>query len=343
MGGMADLSKFKHSAWTGVVLPIALAIVSTFPLGSVRVWLLLGAVVAATVTFARTEFAKGRLKHTSAAFVVFIGMAIGVFLLGRSIELHAKAQAPQVPPVSSSGNADANGEQKKNAKNSYTSKPKTSANKPEPAQALRSSPAKPQRPVPASAASQGGTAVGNVTVAPGAVVSIGQQGGQTAGTIINNGPPPKTAAEILEEQDRALYLGISVVPDMPGNKQPLGSIVTVKNDSEWTIGKHFLACYINHSTDANGTGEIVMGNSVIVPTYSNTPIRSGHGEESIPCLRPFVQDTSCIDVTLEFSYAFYGRQPEVIKKKQFRFVASASHDMRWYGQPVSEQRDYCAR
>lgn len=36
--------------------------------------------------------------------------------------------------------------------------------------------------------SQSGTAVGTVTVQPGAVVSFGQQGGQTGGVIINNAP-----------------------------------------------------------------------------------------------------------------------------------------------------------
>ena len=39
-------------------------------------------------------------------------------------------------------------------------------------------------------AQSGGTTVGPVTIQPGAAASFGQQGGQTANTIINHGPPP---------------------------------------------------------------------------------------------------------------------------------------------------------
>lgn len=46
-----------------------------------------------------------------------------------------------------------------------------------------------RQPTAPGVSSQSGTAVGTVTVQPGAVASFGQQGGQTAGTIINVGPP----------------------------------------------------------------------------------------------------------------------------------------------------------
>jgi hypothetical protein len=87
-------------------LPLALAIGSTFTPGTIRAWLLVAAVVAAVLTFHKTEYAGQNLKKTVPVGIGFLGIALVVFFIGRAMDTPAKAvQVAQVttkdkPPVS---------------------------------------------------------------------------------------------------------------------------------------------------------------------------------------------------------------------------------------------------
>jgi hypothetical protein len=63
------------------------------------------------------------------------------------------------------------------------------------------------------------TSTGPITVQPGGAVSIGQQGGQTAGTIINNGAPPPVLSWRTEEasaKDKAvIHFTVDRAVDVP--------------------------------------------------------------------------------------------------------------------------------
>jgi len=86
-----DTTKFRHPAWGVVVLPLALAVGATFTPEVIRGLLLIAAVIAATWTFYKTEFANRRKKHTAVAGFLFLLVAGLVFILGHSLDSSAKA------------------------------------------------------------------------------------------------------------------------------------------------------------------------------------------------------------------------------------------------------------
>lgn len=85
-----DLSKLKHPAWSGIVLPLALAIGATFTPGTVRAALLIAAIVAVASTYHHTEHGGKRWKRTGAVAGVCLAIAIGVFFLGRVVDARSK-------------------------------------------------------------------------------------------------------------------------------------------------------------------------------------------------------------------------------------------------------------
>lgn len=99
-----DLSKFRHPAWGVFVLPLALAIGSTFTPGQIRAWLLIAAVIAAVLTFHKTEYAGQSLKKTVPVGIGFLVLALIVFFIGRAMDTPVKAiqvasqQTPVAPP-----------------------------------------------------------------------------------------------------------------------------------------------------------------------------------------------------------------------------------------------------
>ena len=83
---MANLKTLAHPGWVGVVLPLALAVGSTFSPDVIRGVLLIAAVIGATWTFHRTAFAGGSLKRTGIASLVLLVAALGVFALGHALD-----------------------------------------------------------------------------------------------------------------------------------------------------------------------------------------------------------------------------------------------------------------
>lgn len=187
-----DFTRLRHAAWTGVVLPLALAVVATFSPDLVRGGLLIAAIITATLTFFNTEFAARRIWPTLIACGVFAALANAVFIAGHVLDARAKTaeHARNVPP----GQAP--------------SLPKPATPKVDPPNAAMPESAKVERkklvakPKPGATYTptgvSRGTSVGSVTVQPGAVASFGQQGGQTAGTIINQAPLPAIAITEIE-------------------------------------------------------------------------------------------------------------------------------------------------
>jgi len=126
------LSKLKHPAWVGVVLPLTLAAGSTFSPEVIRMWLLLAAVGAATWTFCGTEFAGKRLAHTGVALVLFAGVACAVFFAGKALDARSKpvikineVTAPLPPVTQESPGSFATTESKEQTQKEATSKPKS--------------------------------------------------------------------------------------------------------------------------------------------------------------------------------------------------------------------------
>ena len=109
-------------------------------------------------------------------------------------ELHAKDN----PPVTTAGGPPATS---KEPALPLTDKFKARTPTVEPAKPHRAAPKKQETPAQArdTPSSSGGTTTSPVTVQPGAVASFGQQGGQTAGIINNNGPRTPTLPVPLQE------------------------------------------------------------------------------------------------------------------------------------------------
>jgi hypothetical protein len=97
---MGIIERIQHPGWVGVILPLLLAIGSTFTPGMLRVVLLVVAVIAATWVFKRTELGKEGVWKTGLAALLFVAVAVGIFFLGHRFD----AQGPQIGQLSSSPN-----------------------------------------------------------------------------------------------------------------------------------------------------------------------------------------------------------------------------------------------
>ena len=95
---MLDFSNLKHPWWTGLVFPLVLAIGSTFSPSSVRVVLLIGAVLAATGTVYLTKYGGRKLTKTAPVAILSSVLALVVFAGGRIFE-----SKPEPSPVQASG------------------------------------------------------------------------------------------------------------------------------------------------------------------------------------------------------------------------------------------------
>jgi|ERR1022692_229149 hypothetical protein len=220
---MQIINRLAHPGWVGVVLPLGLAIGSTFTPGTWRGALLIAAIVAVAWTIHNTEFGGKNWRRTGIAVAIATVIAIGVFFIGRIVDARPKPKESAVvmpapsPPLSVV------------EKNVTSNLGQTSADKPKrkPNRRTVTAPAPPpatntdKSSIPPSA----GTSTGPVVVQPGAVASFGQQGGQTAGTIINS---LATAPELD-------------VTDVQDNKLNLAGLYEtkykIKINSQFTIGK----------------------------------------------------------------------------------------------------------
>jgi hypothetical protein len=96
---MLVLTKLKHPAWTGVILPLALAVGATFSPDILRVVLLPAMVLAITWTFYLTEFGRRNFKKTALVGVGSIVLAFAIFAGGRILDERAARPAPIAPTI----------------------------------------------------------------------------------------------------------------------------------------------------------------------------------------------------------------------------------------------------
>ena len=94
-----DLAKLKHHAWSGVVMPIALAIGSTFTPGTVRDVLLIVAVMVVAWAFHNTEFGGKRWRRTAVVLGIASALAVGVFFVGQRIDAQQKPKQTATAPM----------------------------------------------------------------------------------------------------------------------------------------------------------------------------------------------------------------------------------------------------
>ena len=104
---MSDSSKLRQPAWTGVVLPLILAIGSTFSPDILRVILLAAAVIAVTWTFYLTKYSGRNFKKTALVGVGSIVLAFAIFAGGRILDAGATKFAP-IPPTIDQNAIDSN-------------------------------------------------------------------------------------------------------------------------------------------------------------------------------------------------------------------------------------------
>jgi hypothetical protein len=87
---MHIINRLKHPSWVGIVLPLALAIGSTFSPAGLRATLLVLAVMAATWTFHYTELGGKKLKRTAPVGLALAVLALLIFLMGRRFDQSAR-------------------------------------------------------------------------------------------------------------------------------------------------------------------------------------------------------------------------------------------------------------
>lgn len=99
--GHMDLAKLQHPGWWGLVVPIGLAIGSTFTPGTVRSILLILMIGAVGWTIHNTEFGAKRWKVTGLAAGICAILAVLIFFLGRAMDARQKPkeQSARVMPA----------------------------------------------------------------------------------------------------------------------------------------------------------------------------------------------------------------------------------------------------
>jgi hypothetical protein len=95
---MSGSSELRQPAWTGVVLPLILAIGSTFSPEILRGILLAAAVIAVTWTFYLTKYGGRNFKKTALVGVGSIVLAFAIFAGGRILDGGTTKFAP-IPPT----------------------------------------------------------------------------------------------------------------------------------------------------------------------------------------------------------------------------------------------------
>jgi hypothetical protein len=172
---MGISARLQHPGWLGLIVPLILAIGSTFSPSSLRVILLVAAVVAATWVFHKTEYADGKLSKTIPAAFTFLFIASVIFLVGHRFD--TRITSGTAPPQSSSP------------------PPPPTINQPTPTVAQNTDTSRKEnkkpdikKPTPISPSNQeqsgkDNVQTGPITQGPGSALSFNQQGGVTAGTI----------------------------------------------------------------------------------------------------------------------------------------------------------------
>src|ERR1035438_374136 len=84
------LSRLQHPGWWGLVVPIGLAIGSTFTPETVRGVLLVAMIGAVAYTVHNTEFGARRWKVTGVAAGICAVLAIPIFFLGHAMDARQK-------------------------------------------------------------------------------------------------------------------------------------------------------------------------------------------------------------------------------------------------------------
>lgn len=118
-----DLGKLQHAGWWGLVVPVGLALASTFTPGTVRGVLLFLMICAVAWTVHHTEFGARRWKVTATAAALCAVVAIPVFLAGRALDARQKTHElaritppPGPPPVVTDKRDSAKPEQSNDAR-----------------------------------------------------------------------------------------------------------------------------------------------------------------------------------------------------------------------------------
>ena len=104
---MGIANRLQHPGWAEILLPIALAIGSTFSPRPLRFVLLISGVAAATWIFHTTKYAGRKLYKTIPAAAVFLVIATIVFWVGRTTEAKTPPTNPSIQqPQSATSHPD---------------------------------------------------------------------------------------------------------------------------------------------------------------------------------------------------------------------------------------------
>jgi hypothetical protein len=144
-------------------------------------------------------------------------------------------------------------------------------------------------------------------------------------------------ASVLSE----LSMSMTVPPD----ETPWDSLITISNNSSFTLSNRQVFCFINMARFAGGT----MISVPVSFTRPNEDLSPGGDAQTSGCLRSpggpriFTSDPqmACADVTLMTRYTI-GASPSVRDEKRLRFVFGYGGQQTWVSQSVNRIGSYCS-
>jgi hypothetical protein len=145
----------------------------------------------------------------------------------------------------------------------------------------------------------------------------------------------------LEDQQADAYAKLSVLMQLPANRDLFESVVVVTNGGGTNIGEREVACSIDRISQLGGGGIQGIGSEA---SAVNVPLRAGGDTQSDACMHLFRFENPpiCGDVRIFVTY-YLETQPNVKKTKAFRFVTRAIDNQitEWVGEPVDYKIHYC--
>jgi hypothetical protein len=187
-----NVSQLKHSAWSGVVLPLVLAVGSTFTGSVLRTGLLIAAIITVSLTYHHTQHGGKRWSRTGWVAGSCALLAIGVFYIGQFVDARTKVASRNTATAAPVVTAAHPPEQAKDNTTTPEAKKLTSKRQSKPSVAT------------VHQETQGGPAValqgnswGGIAIAPRGIANTGTIYGDA---IVNNGPSPTSIKYWRQEQ-----------------------------------------------------------------------------------------------------------------------------------------------
>ncbi len=144
-----------------------------------------------------------------------------------------------------------------------------------------------------------------------------------------------------KQQDVYDHLSVEMLPPTFRDESPI-ILYSLKNGASSAILRHRTSCIFNKIMDTENSG-FKIPSGTRMTTWVNDPIGPGGDGQTEQCYAQFMKFNGpvvCADVTVKIEYSS-SVQPDVVKAKPLRYMASRVTGERWIQQSPEMQGNFC--